>query len=425
MNHFYFSFLLISSLFIYCPVTTAQGQTASTANSTEDTVIILSTQRELGASSSSEISKKNIRYINSIFATVNINGSVSGNFLFDTGSPVTLFDSTFVAANNIELKEAGTIPVSGSGNSAPVQLPYYENPKVNAFGQLAYSQLVLVYDLKKIIPVEDGIIGFDYFYDNIVKIDYKHHRLSLVDKKEKIDASYKKYKLEVIEGKMYVRMDIEISEDKTVSGLFLIDTGFEMAISIDRFYADSLNFYADLDKIEKNVKNGGIGGAVKSYLIKANNARIGKYSIDDVLVNCSRNSKGKSARKSKVRVGKIGNLYLEKFDIVIDCGGNSIYMRPNSNYNRLFTYVRAGISLGKVAEGGFLVRSVLNKSAASNVGIISGDIIHSIAGQKTSELGYYQTRRLLEVEGDVSIEIIRQGKTIKKALEIQDMMEFL
>jgi len=372
-----------------------------------------------------KVAKKNVSYINSIFTTVKINGTIKGNFLLDTGSPVTLLDSNFVSDNAISLNRVGTTMVSGSGNSEGKELPIYENVSMTAFGDSVHSDVVLVYNLKKIIPVEDGIIGVDFFNEKLVEIDYESQNVTILKDSSALDKSYMKVELVVKNSKMYIPLSLHVNETDVISGLFLIDTGSEFGVSLDRFYVDSLKLYNKTEKkITKSVKNGGVGGDTFSFLIKAENIKLEEFVINGILVNCSKNSAGATAKKSKIRLGKVGNLFLQNFKVVIDKSNANLYLKKNSNYSKEFSYIRSGISIGKTDKG-FIVKSVLTNSEADKNGLKPGDIILEINSKKTKKLGYYKTRELLQTSGVYKLKVIRGDQSLNVELEVLDLMHKL
>ncbi len=371
-------------------------------------------------------SGSDLKYSGSVFINVNVNDSVSGQFLLDTGSPVSLFDSSFVSDNKLKFTIIDSVKVGGSGNSEPVLKPLYKGEKLTICKDTFTPDLVLLLDLKKIIPVEDGIIGFQYFKDKIVQIDYAQHNLKLYSSVNQLDNGFKSIPIEILGDKIYTNLTLTINDGTTLSGRFLIDTGSEYALILDNYYADSLNLYQNTEKkIRKQVKNGGVGGTTYKFLIKASKAELADFQIEDILLSCSQQKHGATTGHKSQRIGTLGNRFLDKFTLVFALPERKIFLKPNSSYYEPYTYVRSGISLGKRQEKGYVIKSILEQSAAYNAGIREGDILLSINGKDVLELGYFSTKKMLNTKGRHRLVIQRNSDILTKTTEVEDMMKLL
>ena len=366
----------------------------------------------------------NFNYTSSIFIDVKINDSVTGKFILDTGASLTLLDSQFVKKNNISLFRIGNIDLGGTGNSPAKSVPIYQNIKTMFLNNNFSSEFLTTYDLKKIIPIEDGIAGINFFKNKIVKIDYKNEILTFLENNKEIDNSYTKIPLTLIKTKPYMLLHIKINDSISISGQFLIDTGSEFAVTLNSYYSEKLKLYEKIDKkIIKKVTNGGIGGNTYKFLIKADKIKFYGFKIQDILISCVK-QEFEHIEKTKQILGRVGNLFLENFDVIFDINNKFMYLKPNENYKE-FNYFRGGMSIGKKTKNGFTIRNVLEKSNARNIGIEKGDILTEIDGKNVIKLGYLKLKVLLMQKGKHKLKLLRNNKIIHKEIEITNLMKLL
>jgi len=144
-----------------------------------------------------------------------------------------------------------------------------------------------------------------------------------------------------------------------------------------------------------------------------------------MIVSCSLNTKGAESYQKGTRIGTIGNLFLEKFDLIIDFKNNYIYLKPNKTYKNKFTYIRSGISLGEKTNKGFKIKSILNLKTTKNLNIKENDILTQIDNKSTLELGYFKTRLLLQGKGEHKLKLLRKEEIIEQTIYINDLMKLL
>lgn len=375
-----------------------------------------------------QINKSSINYTNSIFIDVKLENNKKGKFILDTGSPITLLDKQFVSQNSVKLDSISQIEVGGAGNSGLKKMTLYNPINVKLLNIATKSNYVLIYELKKLIPIEDGIIGADFFYDKIVEINFNQNKIKIHKNKSSVNENFKKIPITVKDdGKFYIYLDLQITDSISAKGLFMIDTGSEFAISLNRYYSDSLNLFDKIDKkILKQVKNGGIGGDTYKFLIKAKHVKISKFILDNILISCSKQKHGASVMTNNQRVGTIGNLFLQNFDIVFNIPEKELYLKPNSNFTKGFVYYGAGgMSIGKKTEQGYTIRNVLEKSSAYKNDVKENDILVKINDTNVLEIGYIKLKETLRTPGDYNIEILRNGKILNKTITVENLMKHL
>ncbi len=366
----------------------------------------------------------NFNYLNSIFIDVMMPDSTVGKFILDSGSPITVLDSSFYR-DDFGLQIIDSILVGGTSSSGRILMPLYDYTDMYVLNNKIESDVIVVTNLKKLIPIEDGIIGLLFFYNNIVEIDYENEMINLISDSSKIDKSYTKIELFEINYKLYIKLELAINST-TIDGLFLIDTGSEHAIKLDKYYVDSLDLYNSVEKkIEKTTKNGGVNGTTYKFNIKAKQAKIADFTIDNVLLSCTNPPKNKKSKKHKVRLGTVGNVFLSRFSIVFDMKNSAFYLKPNSLYSSDFEHCRSGIRLGKETKKGFLINSVHYNYSVQSFNVLEGDILFDIDNKSVLELGYLKSKAILQEKGKHQLKLYRNNEIIDVEIDIIDIMNLL
>lgn len=373
----------------------------------------------VGCNYSKQKNKSNIIYLNSIFVETNINNS-KGIFVLDNGVSLTIYDSTFLQQNDIVLDCIGTTKIIGAGNSNPIMKELYSSSEFYIFEKKVESNAI-IYDLKSLSPVEDGIVGLDFFLNYTFEIDYINQNISFNKELENIDSSYIKIPLCRKGNLFFVEMELIINSDKSIKGDFLVDIGSEYAITLNNYISDSLALNEKTKKIKVLKNNGGIGGQTKRFLIKCETAQLNDFKINNILVACSENQKGATGNSQKFGIGIIGNLFFEKFDIIFNLKNNAIYLKPNENYYKDFTYYRSGIILGEPTKDGFYINEFIPVSS-NYIDLEKNDIIVKINNQYTLDLGYFNLKQMLQTKGTYTLEIIRRDSVFYQKIHIKDLM---
>jgi len=155
---------------------------------------------------------------------------------------------------------------------------------------------------------------------------------------------------------------------------------------------------------------------------------IDQYGFDEVITYYQNIDSTVMALKKVNRSGLIGNVVLNRFDLVaIDYTNNYLYLRPGSNYNEDFKYDKSGI--GMIAVGPHLnkyyVSTVLIDSPAYEAGIKPGDLIKKHGWWSTR---WYSLESLTDrFSGDegkkINLTIKRDDQKLKKSFILRDLLE--
>ena len=212
---------------------------------------------------------------------------VNLKLILDTGSNNNILfsvpiEETLVVNNAIKTK------ITGLGSNEPVDAIISSNNifECKDYKNKSFSILVLnqedVNIINKLGIEINGILGYSFFKDRIVEINYENKKITIhkdnrILKKRKI-KKYSKEKINIIDNKPYIEINSKInSTNKNLKLLF--DTGLSDGLWL--FQKDSLKLP------EKNIDDilgFGLSGNVIGKRARVNEVNLSKFLFKDVLV---------------------------------------------------------------------------------------------------------------------------------------------
>lgn len=175
-----------------------------------------------------------LQYDGYLYLDIKVEDKTYGNFVFDTGNPVLILDSSFCKKNGLDFKTE-EILVGGIGNEAKTAQMISDTVhyKFNNKNNNHYSTLSLMLNLKSMIGEKiDGIAGIQTFAQKLYMIDYISQNIIFIDSVkgfEKINAKFE-------DNKIYLSLSIKLKNKNTIQGKFLLDTGSDQTILNSHMY---------------------------------------------------------------------------------------------------------------------------------------------------------------------------------------------
>lgn len=286
---------------------------------------------------------------NLVFIPIKVNG-VELNFLLDTGVEETILlsldDKDQVSFNNVE-----KITLKGLGSDEAVEGLKSSNNILSINGLVDnFHTLYIVLDQNFNfsshigIPV-NGIIGYHFFKNNLVEINYDRKKIFVYkDTKklqEKLHKKFSKTSISIEKNKPYLETSVTLSE-KIIPAKLLIDTG----------NSDALWLFQDINKeiqVPQNNFDDYLGKGFSGDIF-GKRTRISKFSIDkfefvNPIIAMPEANSFKSVNMVTNRVGSIGGEILKRFTVLFDYKNNQLFLNKNNNYNAPFHYNMSGIEL--------------------------------------------------------------------------------
>lgn len=361
---------------------------------------------------------------NLIIIPVSINGSDSLRFIVDTGVKTPLITSLNVG-DSLQFANARKIKIRGlgAGNDLDALLSYGNlfafTPHLMARN---HDLLILMQDVfmlsKKLGMYVNGIIGYDFFKDFIVEIDYETHRLTLHDPNH-----YRKklrghaLPISVEEGKPYVECYVHQANGKRVKVRLLIDTGASSAVSLDVLSHPDITHPPQY--IEAYLGQG-LSGDIHGKLGRIEALEVGKYILKDVMAAYPDSASLGMFAGSSQRNGQLGADVLKRFRIFMDYEGGKIYLKPNSFFKEPFNYNLSGMEIITPIPGLplFTISEVSPRSPAAEAGLLPGDEILNINKRNAFSLRLTEIMALFQSKPGrkISISVRRGNQTITTQL---------
>lgn len=328
------------------------------------------------------------------------------NFILDTGSGGISLDSALID----ELKLPKTISertLRGIANIRRVSyvmdrtlhLPKLDVEHLN-FHLNDYGLLTSTYGIRI-----DGIIGFSFLRQFIVKVDYDRNMIEIWSQGT-IKYPRKGYLIHpTINGIPIFSASIEdnrLSLDK-----FFFDTGAGLCLLLsDDYVKDSAIFRPDKKMIITQVE--GLGSKKEMRMTTVKRVTIGPYHFKNVPTHIFKDEFNVTSYPELG--GLIGNDLLRRFNLVINYAENEIHLKPNGHFRDNFDYSYTGLGI-YLSDGKVIIEDVLPNSPGEKAGLKPGDEILGIDNIFNGSIQAYKDL-LQQLGGQVRILVLRENKAV-------------
>lgn len=403
---------------------------------------------------------------NLVFIPIKVNG-VELNFLLDTGVEETIL---FSLEDNPDVKfyNSEKITLRGLGSEVAIEGLKTTNNILELEGLKSNHQLIYVildqsFNLSSQIGIPvNGIIGYQFFKDNLVRIDYTGKKVIIYKNddanRKKIEKKFKPTPITIERFKPYLMGNVVMNESD-VDVKLLIDIGNSDSIWLFQ------NISEDIKVPVKNFED--FLGKGFSGDVEGRRARVPEFSFDNYnfklpIVAFPDSSSIKSVRMVKDRVGSIGGEILKRFSVVFDYQNEKLYLRKNTFYDDPFSYNKSGVELkhnglqwvqetvkmetvpivgaitfdssGKNITNDFKykfqlkpiyeIANIRKKSPAEESGLRVGDIIIKVNKMPVYQYSLQKLNEMFKSEDDkwIYLEVERNNQILKFAFQLHDIL---
>lgn len=400
---------------------------------------------------------------NLIIIDVEIN-NVKLSMLLDTGSDRNLLFS-FPENDTIEFFNTKKIKINGFGKGDLIEGLVSSNNQLKVKDYVDTNfELLLITDenisiINKLgIPI-NGIIGYSFFKDYVVELNYQRKRVILYKSLQSISQrkirKYNSEKLSLIDNKPYINLQTNIGDENHEVTL-LMDSGLGDGLWL--FESDSLKCHG---KAFKDVLGRGLGGDVVGKKSRVEKLLVSKFILHEALVSFPDEVSYNKLNIIEGRNGSLGGEVIKRFNWFIDYKNELAYFKPNKYFNDSFNYNMSGI---EVQHSGiqwikeevrsnststninanefvfdnsnarfnykyqlkpvFEIYSVRENSPAMKAGLKEGDKILSINGKKDYAYTIQKITDLFQSdEGkNITIEVEREGEVLKFKFQLEKIL---
>ncbi|MFT3796776.1 PDZ domain-containing protein [Flavobacterium sp.] len=399
---------------------------------------------------------------NLIFIPVTVNG-VELIFLLDTGVEETILlsldDKSEVRFFNVE-----KIKLKGLGSDEAIEGLRSSNNvlSINGITDKQHDLYIVMdqsfnFSSHVGIPV-NGIIGYHFFKDNLVEINYDKRKIIVYQDnakvRSKLHTKYTEFPITVEKGKPYLVADVTVGH-QTAPAKLLLDLGNSDALWLFEnnklFQVPEKNFEDYLGK--------GFSGDIFGKRARIDNLRIDQFSFDKPIIAFPDSTSIKSVNMVKGRVGSIGGEIFKRFGVVMDYEHHKVYLKKGGHFYSDFHYNMSGLELQNdgmqwVQEtvtlqtvhkedsfdiGGnkkdnfkykfslkpiYSISNVRKDSPADACGIQKGDVIVSINGTAGYRYTLQKINEILKSEDGkwIYLEVERSGIPMKFKFQLQNTL---
>lgn len=391
-----------------------------------------------------------------------VNG-IKMNFLLDTGVEHAILFSLEDLNKNIEFENAEKIKIRGLGSKTWVDGLKSINNNIEIKGLVANSHVIYVvldqeFNLSSHmgIPI-NGMIGFSFFKDYLVKIDYQNRKINIFQHNEKkfkrIFHNYIKVPISIENSKPYVQADVSLNNIKIPVKL-LVDIGNSDSVWL--FQNKKNNIIVPKVSFEDYLGKG-FSGEIFGERAKIEQFQIADYKIKNPIVAFPDSLAIKELKLIPGRMGSVGGAILSRFTVIMDYKNQNLYLAKNIFFDDPFTYNRSGI---EISQSGFQLMEIKRESneipikvvysdignakssskikysydlkpiyeisnlrknsPASNSGLQEGDIILAINGRSVNNYSLEKTNEILKSVNKkwIEIQIQREGEILNFKFEL-------
>lgn len=402
---------------------------------------------------------------NLIILPIKVNG-VLLNFLLDTGVEETILFS-LDEKNEIPLYDVQKIKLKGLGKQEPIEgLRAFKNSLSLDNIQFKNQEIVVVLDqefnFSSALGVEvNGIIGFHFFSQAVVKIDYEKKHIIVYNPKKynpkKIFRRFKAFELNLEGSKPYIELQVQLN-DTTFAAKCLIDSGNSDGLWLFQNQKGG-NFIVVPERNFEDYLGRGFSGDIFGKKARVQALSLGDYIFNDVITAFPDAVSLVNLKMVENRLGSVGGDFLRRFNVIFDYQNKKMHLAKNKYFNDKFKYNSSGITLHhtglqwykeeivipafEVSQENhysqannnnlkynfkllpiYEILSIRGNAPAEKVGLQAGDVLLKINGSRVYKMNLDEINTLLKVDDqrEVVLVVVRDNKELTFRFRVVDLL---
>jgi predicted aspartyl protease len=319
-----------------------------------------------------------------ILLPVSINGHPSVYFLLDTGVKANLLFSKAMG-DTLGLTYTRRVGMVGADGTSTVwaQVSPINSLDLGEVEGALQSLLVLEEDFLELesvigIPVY-GILGYEFFKHNAVKIDYEKAILTVYPPDRRVWRSpfYRRGTLHLADGKAYLDVKVKQQTGPRLAGKVLVDTGANHGLLLNRETTSALRLP---EKQLETQLGQSLGGVLYGVIGRVDVLSIRGLNFSQVLSSFPEETPFSSKIKESGRMGSLGAEVLGRTTLILDYPRTEFFLKRNASFFHPFEFDMSGLVVKKMLspEKRLFVGDVREGSPAHLAGILPFDELISI-----------------------------------------------
>lgn len=401
---------------------------------------------------------------NLVFVPIKVNG-IELNFLLDTGVAETILFS-LEDKKEVRFFNAEKILLKGLGSQAAVEGLKSTN-NILEFSSLKYRNHMLYivldpdFNLSSHIGIPvNGIIGYQFFRNNLVEINYKKKKVIVYkDTKKnrfKIEKKFSTIPITIEKLKPYLKSTVN-QDSRNVPVKLLIDVGNSDAIWL---FQDRSELIKVPQKNFDDFLGRGFSGDVEGKRGRIEKFQMADFEFNNPVVAFPDSISIRNVTMVPDRMGSVGGEIMRRFTVIFDYQKQQMFLKKNSDYQAPFSYNKSGVEvqhnglqwvqetvrmetvpMAKRNESDgvnvanefkykfqlkpiYEIANVRKNSPAANSGLKKGDIILFINNNPIHKHSLQEINALFKSEEEkwITLEVERNSEILKFRFQLYDIL---
>jgi aspartyl protease/PDZ domain-containing protein len=354
---------------------------------------------------------------NRIALDVRVNGSEPLSFVLDTGASATILDTDQAAQLGLQLE-------SISGANAPADLRRANGVSLRLPGVDLVEQAILVRDLDSAQLLHSGrhlhgVLGYDFFRQFVVEIDYVSKVLTLFDPTTyEYRGTGESIPLQLLRVPFALAKITTVGTD-AVERLLFIDSGSDATVNYETEQVPSKTIEQEQVDLSNNITS-----TITATFGRAKSVQLGSFVIADPVVGLQHEFTIPGFLRTTK--GIVGGGLLRRFRVIFDYEHKRMILEPNPHLHDPFEFDMSGawVISDKPNSNGFRITSVMPNAPALEAGLHVGDVIVAVDGQAAEELTVERlTIEIFRQEGRIlELKVKRGNEMLQTRLNLRRLI---
>lgn len=402
---------------------------------------------------------------NLVFIPLNVNG-VELTFLLDSGVEETVLFS-LEDKKEVSLKNTEKIMLRGLGSEEAVEGLKSEGNLLEVKGMKSRNHLLYIildqdFNMSSHVGIPvNGIIGYSFFKNNIVEINYDKKRVLFYGDNKKnrrrIERKYNKVAISIERAKPYITGTVVI-DSVEIQAKLLVDVGNSDALWLFQNSTKKVNIP---EKSFEDYLGKGFSGDVMGKRARISEFGISEFKFNNPIAAFPDSSSLRHVKMVPDRLGSVGGEILKRFSIVFDYPNQNMFLRKNNSFYAPFHYNKSGIEIrhsgvqwiqetvqlqtvpivvdhmisraDKEASDFkykfelkpiYEIANLRKNSPGENSGLQKGDIIKTVNGKQAYKYSLHDLNSLLRSEDEkwITIGVERKNQILKFRFQLKDIL---
>lgn len=299
-------------------------------------------------------------------------------WVLDTGAAMSVIDRAF--ADELALTIEGDM--KGKAANSTVDVQFCRLPAYSIKGIEFNEQTVAVIDMTELNRVLDieivGILGFDFLSRFVTRVDYANETVSFYN-----PQSFA-YSGDGREVDVHLKNSVFMASaalDRGYNGTWLMDLGAS-SVSLNGIHAvrGGMSKRPGVERLGR-----GAGSSYVATMVRCDSLRFAGFTISRPVVSFS--TANLDSLMVPDELGIIGNTVFRHFVLYIDYAAERMIVEPGRNFGKDFPEDRSGLQISRSVGGAVEVIFVASRTPAAQCGFQKGDLVNSIDGMATADIG--------------------------------------